>query len=361
MSNKGRLALLAVALLPLASVPAASVAALLEPDEEAVFLPGTARQTASDQFEIDIHAWLCEREHRWGLNTVFARYLGLNLSKLSPVARLRFSQRTALFHAGSEGNKAIDIVFDGNARRHTLPPTRADGRSDARLLVEAPMAPGQQWLHFHAAPAPGEPHRFKGQALIVPAQGLSVISDIDDTIKHTQVRNRREMLLNTFARHFEAVPGMAARYRAMAEVPGTRFHYLSASPIQLYPALAEFLRSAGFPAGTMHLRESTTWRTLVPGEHAAREHKLAVIRRLLADFPERRFMLVGDSGEADPEVYAAVAREHPGRIDAIVIRDVTGESRSAERYRATFEGFDAARWHILSADAAWPAAAMPIR
>jgi phosphatidate phosphatase APP1 len=102
----------------------------------------------------------------------------------------------------------------------------------------------------------------------------------------------------------------------------------------------------------MHLRESTSWRTLIPGDQDSRAHKLGVIERLLADFPHRRFMLVGDSGESDPEIYAQVARTHPERIDSIAIRDVTGEDNRAERYRAVFNGMDPALWQILPADRA---------
>ncbi|NVM88663.1 App1 family protein [Variovorax sp. SG517] len=335
----------------------------LEPDEEALFMTGTARPTADGRLEVDIHAWIFERETRWGLNPAFARYLGLSLRKLSPAARLRFNQRTALFHAESEEGKVIDIDFDGGPARVTMPPSGKDGRCNLRIVIDMPRAPllstspsPQEWVHFHGVTGPGELlHRFRGQALVVPEQGISVISDIDDTIKRTQVRDRREMLLNTFARRFEPAPRMAAWYRALAKTPGTRFHYLSASPIQLYPSLSDFIRNADFPQGSMHLRESTTWRTLIPGDEDSRAHKLGVIQRLLAEFPQRRFVLVGDSGEADPEIYAQTFRSHPQRIESIVIRDVTGESRSSDRYRETFEGIEPVRWHVVMPDTtAWP-------
>lgn len=339
----------------------------LEPDEEALFMTGTARPTADGRLEVDIHAWIFERENRWGLNAAFARYLGLSLKKLSPAARLRFNQRTALFHAESEEGKVIDVDFDGTSTRVTMPPSGTDGRCNLRVVIDMPRAPllatshsPQDWVQFHGVTGPGELlHRFRGQALVVPEQGVSVISDIDDTIKRTQVRDRREMLLNTFARRFESAPRMAGWYRALAKVPGTRFHYLSASPIQLYPALSDFIRNADFPQGSMHLRESTTWRTLIPGDEDSRTHKLGVIGRLLAEFPQRRFVLVGDSGEADPEIYAQTFRSHPQRIESIVIRDVTGEGRTSDRYRATFEGIDPVRWHIVMPDtAAWPVQAL---
>ncbi|KIQ33721.1 hypothetical protein RT97_10080 [Variovorax paradoxus] len=347
----------AVLLAGLAPLQVLQAAEPLEPDEEALFMPGTARPTADGRIEVDIHAWIFERERRWGLDAALARYLGLNLKKLSPTARLRFNQRTALFHAESEEGKVIDVVFDGTQTRVKMPASAADGRTNLRVVVEAPRTTAPvQWLQFHGVTGPGELlHRFRGQALVVPAQGVSVISDIDDTIKRTQVRDRREMLLNTFARRFEAAPRMAAYYRALAQAPDTRFHYLSASPMQLYPALADFVRDNDFPAGSMHLRESTTWRTLIPGAEDSRAHKLGVIDRLLTEFPQRRFVLVGDSGEADPEIYAQVYRANPQRIDSIVIRDVTDEGRLSDRYRATFEGIDPVLWHILTTDTTdWP-------
>jgi hypothetical protein len=70
--------------------------------------------TDDGRLEVDIHAWIFERERRWGLNAALARYLGLSLKQLSPAARLRFNQRTALFHAESEEGKVFDVDFDGS-------------------------------------------------------------------------------------------------------------------------------------------------------------------------------------------------------------------------------------------------------
>jgi phosphatidate phosphatase APP1 len=191
------------------------------------------------------------------------------------------------------------------------------------------------WLRLHAR-VPGPARRIEGRALMVPASGLSVISDIDDTVKITEVR--KQVLLNTFVGAFKAMPGMAEHYQDLARNPQTRFHYLSSSPIQLLPALAGFLADAGFPLGSMHLRESTTLRTLIPGSGESRAHKLAAITRLVEDFPLRRFLLIGDSGELDPEIYGEVARTRPERVEGVVIRDVTGEGRDAARYARAFEG-----------------------
>jgi hypothetical protein len=330
-------------------------AAPIDADEEVLFIPGIARATDSGAIEIDVHAWLHEREPLLAAHRVLARYLDLDLKQLSPVERARFYRRAALFRAESEDDNVIELVIEGVENRLALPPTASNGRSDARLIVDAGTARGpEKVVRFHAHMARTDLRRFRGGARLVPAQGLSVISDIDDTIKHTDVRNQREMLLNTFVRRFMPVDGMASHYRALAADPDTRFHYLSASPIQLYPPLADFLEDSGFPAGSVHLRESTSWRTLIPSEGESRTHKLAIIERLIADFPQRRFLLVGDSGEADPEIYGEVARAHARQVHGIVIRNVTRETREAERYVKAFDGVDERLWHLIHESEAWP-------
>ncbi|WP_225781397.1 App1 family protein [Xenophilus sp. Marseille-Q4582] len=338
--------------------PAWARARALRRDEQVMFVPAVARWLDAQRVEAEIHAWVYERERRRGVQALFARYLGLDRAALSAEDRARFDARCALFLTDSERGKVIDVAFEAPLREvHALPATDAAGRSQARVGVDAgALAPDVRTLPFHARLSEGDTRRFLGHALLVPEQGLSVISDIDDTVKITQVHDRREMLLNTFVRPFQAAPGLAAHFRRLAQAEGTRFHYLSASPFQLAPALEDFLRDEAFPAGSLHLRESTRWTTLIPGSGVSRAHKLGVIAQLLADFPQRRFLLVGDSGEADPEIYAQVAREHPDRIAAIVIRDVQGEGREAARFVQSFSQLPGPLWHLLTPDGeGWPA------
>ena len=327
----------------------------LDPDEDVLFLPSTARELGDGNIEVDLQAWIHEKDRHRLLDAGLARYLGLRLDKMTPAARLRFAQRTSLFHAEPEEGTALDIDFGLGSPHVSMPSSDAGGRTQLRATIALTPDPRQTpWLRFHAVVARPLPRRIEGRALLVPAQGLSVISDIDDTVKITQVRDQQQMLLNTFARRFAAVPGMAEHYRELARDPQTRFHYLSSSPIQLLPALGAFLRDERFPPGSVHLRESTTWRTLIPGDGESRAHKLAGIARLMEDFPQRRFLLVGDSGELDPEIYGEVARTKPERVEGIVIRDVTAENRDAPRYAGAFEGVDPARWHIVRDGRPWP-------
>ena len=159
--------------------------------------------------------------------------------------------------------------------------------------------------------------------LVDPA-GLSVISDIDDTVKVTNVADKKELLRNTLLREFKAIPGIAEVYRRW-ERQGTAFHYVSASPWQLANCLGGFLEAAGLPAGSMHLKLFRLKDSTPLGRLPSRKRsKRRAIEQVMDDFPGRRFLLVGDSGERDPEVYAEVARRRPEQVTGIAIRQVEG-------------------------------------
>jgi phosphatidate phosphatase APP1 len=159
---------------------------------------------------------------------------------------------------------------------------------------------------------------------LVAPDGLSVISDIDDTVKVTNVADKKELLRNTLLREFTAIPGIAEVYRRW-ERQGTAFHYVSASPWQLANCLGGFLQAAGLPAGSMHLKLFRLKDSTPLGRLPSRKRsKRRAIEEVMDDFPGRRFLLVGDSGERDPEVYAEVARRRPEQVTGIAIRQVEG-------------------------------------
>lgn len=158
---------------------------------------------------------------------------------------------------------------------------------------------------------------------ITEMRGVSLISDIDDTIKHSAIASgAREIFRNTFIRDLKdlTIQGVKEWYCQMASL-GVQLHYVSNSPWQLYPLIRSYFSLAGLPQGSFHLKQYTG---MLQGifEPAA-ERKKGSLDKILADFPERKFILVGDSGEADLEVYTDVVMENPGQILAVFIRDVT--------------------------------------
>ncbi|RYP68592.1 hypothetical protein DL771_006564 [Monosporascus sp. 5C6A] len=158
---------------------------------------------------------------------------------------------------------------------------------------------------------------------IIEPKGVSLISDIDDTIKHSNIlMGAKEIFRNTFIRDLDGmtVDGVRDWYNALHDM-GVKIHYCSNSPWQLYPVLATFFKRAGLPPGSLHLK---LYSGMLQGifEPVA-ERKKGTLEKIMRDFPERKFLLVGDSGEADLEVYTELAVNYPGRIIAIFIRDVT--------------------------------------
>ncbi|KAL9613570.1 MAG: hypothetical protein Q9167_001903 [Letrouitia subvulpina] len=160
---------------------------------------------------------------------------------------------------------------------------------------------------------------------IVHPEGVSLISDVDDTIKHTAVgAGAREVFRNVFIRDLDdlTIDGVKDWYTKMAEM-GVKLHYVSNMPWQLFPVLMTFLTGAGLPKGSFHLKH---YSGMLQGifEPVA-ERKKGTLDRIIHDFPRRRFILVGDSGEADLELYLDIVQAHPGRVLGVFIRDVTTE------------------------------------
>jgi phosphatidate phosphatase APP1 len=158
---------------------------------------------------------------------------------------------------------------------------------------------------------------------ITEPKGVSLISDVDDTTKHSSIGGgAREIFRNTFIRDLGdlTIDGVKEWYNAMYNM-GISIHYVSNSPWQLFPVLMTFFRTAGLPPGSYHLKQ---YSGMLQGifEPVA-ERKKGTLERIMNDFPERRFLLVGDSGEADLEVYTDIAVANPGRVIGIFIRDVT--------------------------------------
>lgn len=158
---------------------------------------------------------------------------------------------------------------------------------------------------------------------LIEHTGVSLISDIDDTVKRSSISmGAREIFRNTFIRDLGGltVDGVREWYNSLADM-GVSFHYCSNSPWQLFPVIASFFHLAGLPPGSIHLKQ---YSGMLQGifEPVA-ERKKGTLERILRDFPERKYLLVGDSGEADLEVYTELAVANPGRILAVFIRDVT--------------------------------------
>ncbi|KAF8940729.1 hypothetical protein BGZ58_005057 [Dissophora ornata] len=177
-----------------------------------------------------------------------------------------------------------------------------------------------RFLKLHAYhPRMKEP--CEGIVNLVDPEGISIISDIDDTIKETDIAaGAKTVLQNTFLKDVQDVPGMADVYQRWWK-NGAAVHYVSNSPWQLIPMLLDFFHTHKFPPGSAHLKlHDSVLKAyfMTPGEH-----KRKTISEILTDFPHRKFVLIGDSGEIDMEIYTEMALKFPNQIFKIFIRDIT--------------------------------------
>jgi hypothetical protein len=267
-----------------------------------------------------------------------------------------FRQRMGAFLADNERGNRIGIRLclgqESKQPIFRLKRSHADGHFFGSLelpMADYPELAKDTWANFRALTKPNDSRCFDGRFLLLPPEGLSVISDIDDTIKISEVFDTKRLLHNTFLKEYADVPEMAALYRHWAESRHAAFHYVSASPWHLYPFLAEFLSARQFPPGTFHLRHfrlmgSDLVGTLRPSRRVKARHA----RELLERFPHRRFLLVGDSGESDPAIYVSLARRFPRQVARIFIRNVTGEPPSANRWKRTFAGLPTTQWQVFT-------------
>ncbi len=157
---------------------------------------------------------------------------------------------------------------------------------------------------------------------------FGVISDIDDTILYTRATDRVQMILIVLLRKASSripFPGASAFYRALQN--GSKggalnpFFYVTSSSWRMHDIMHDFLTQQNFPAGPVIMRVIRFTRSslLDPKRH---NHKLMVFRQIIETYPKLPFLLIGDSGQKDPEIYAEIVHRFPGRIPVVYIRDV---------------------------------------
>ncbi len=178
-------------------------------------------------------------------------------------------------------------------------------------------------------------YRSSGKVLVPPPNArFAVVSDIDDTVIQTDAANLLKALANTFMENAKTrlpFDGVGELYQTLqtggGENPLNPIFYVSNGPWNLYDFLSEFMGHNELPEGPIMLRDygldSEKW---IKDD----QHKEETIARLMAAYPDLPFILIGDSGEKDPEIYQRVSRQYSDRLLAIYIRDVSDDDRDSE-------------------------------
>ncbi|MCC5884209.1 MAG: DUF2183 domain-containing protein [Halomonas sp.] len=232
----------------------------------------------------------------------------------------------------------VEVTLGENAATVT---TDRDGYFDVHMPLEHPLPQDSDWHHadLHVVlPGVKSVHSFTEVYIAPPEADLLVISDIDDTVMYTGVANKLRMLHRLFVKQAHqrlAFPGVAAFYQALHLGKSGKSRrpilYVSRGPWSIYEMLEEFFQLNRIPVGPiLFLREwGISWRK--PWPRRAEDHKYDMIQNMLSLRDELPCVLIGDSGQHDPEVYARIVHEYPERIRAVYIRRV---ERKPDRERA---------------------------
>lgn len=257
-------------------------------------------------------------------------------------------------------NVAVDLQIQD---KHLRLISDSEGMLKADTDAFGPLAPGVYTLAATVVPgqgytAPAIAEKMVIQPAAAPSMGL--VSDIDDTIKISNVTHRLQSLrrlLFTNSYTVEPVPGTAVLYQrldqrldqvnaqllAQNRLPRPQdpppvvssdedIHYLSGSPLNLSEQIYHFMDNRGFPQGSVDLKK---WGFGPKDDNpfTQQDYKQGKLRTLFQTYPDRRFLLFGDSGEKDPEVYKQIAAEFPGRVQDIFIRNVNHSDPQDPRFQ----------------------------
>ncbi|WP_228527821.1 App1 family protein [Pararhodonellum marinum] len=219
--------------------------------------------------------------------------------------------------------------------------TDPEGYFEVRMPIENLVDASGPW-HFVHLTLLDQVIKNQGEvtatnSIFIPSTQVEygVISDIDDTIVPTGATRLWEMLKTTFLHNAHTrlpFPGVAAFYQSLAKgmdgIESNPFFYVSSSPWNLYDFLMEFLDVHGIPKGPLMLRDIGLSREqFIAGSHSG--HKLLQVEKIFEIEKHLKFILIGDSGQMDPEIYLQVIKDFPGRVKMVYIRDVV-QSRHDE-------------------------------
>ncbi len=303
----------------------------IKSDEFVLFYPALASLDAQKKYWlVDIHGLIYE-------HTLLSKSLPYLLKKVTGLKKIKpakknkqlYKKRLAWFFIDNESRKQLTINVKG--KNYTLQPSGSNGHFKGTIKIAASDV--SRWsldsygrASFHVLTTEHDNRVFKGEIHFIKQHGVSVISDIDDTIKLSEVHDKKKLIRNTFFRPYKSIPGMSRSYTRWARRHQVKFHYVTSSPWQLYVPLRDFMNSKRFPPGSFHmkyfrLKDKSFFNIF----SKSAKYKIQSISEIMKKYPHRYFILVGDSGEKDLQVYTEINKRFPGRVNVIYIRN-TGHS-----------------------------------
>ena len=355
-------------------------------EEQVLFFP-TCAYSQDDSVLLPIHGWIFDNEKRSKRRRAFLALLRNVVDDVFAMEQDSFksilARRINPFLVDNHRRRKITIQLLGNDMNNKpmimeLPKrSLKNGHFQGTLRlskdkVSSLTSPNSNEIHYQAVTGiKGDDRIFAGVSQVLQPTGLSVISDIDDTVKVSHVLEKKRLVQHTFLQEFQPVPGMASLYQRWHQEKQASFHYVSSSPWQLYPELASFLADSNFPNAASFSLKSIRLkdRSLLSLFADPMVSKISKISSIIETFPNRTFVLVGDTGERDPEVYGEICRRYPHQVERVFLRDVVSELdehvlqeviekqrkkkksvilNAPDRYIKAFDGVPSNKWSLFT-------------
>lgn len=268
------------------------------------------------------------------------------------------------FESTEVAGARLKVTFH-NTEKEIL--TDEDGYFETSMILKNSL-PAEELWHHPVIELLDAPVKFKTPIttrcqLITPPNTaqFGVISDIDGTILNTDAASLMKSMYMTFFKNaYSRMPfeGVGAFYKALqAGATGSNYNpifYVSSSPWNLYDMLIDFMKINKIPLGPIFLKDyGFSDNKLFSENHKI--HKSKAIKKVLEAYPKLPFILIGDSGQKDPEIYSELIKEFPGRILAVYIRDVSLEERDRQVKKIS-EGLVESKVEMILAENSYSAA-----
>jgi phosphatidate phosphatase APP1 len=227
---------------------------------------------------------------------------------------------------------------NGTSQTFTIGPTSPEGDFDSPMIIPDPQnqlqsgneTKGIQRMSMHVTGT----DTGNATAYLVPTDGLTIISDIDDILRVTKIYEPKEGLLNSFARPFTPWMNMPEIYAKWSKaLPDLHFHYLTTTPEQVTRNYMQFIY-ATYPLGSFDTRPLN-----FSDVSATLSIRKFLLERIFQTYPQRKFVLVADTSNSDVmKDYPALATDFPGQVQCILLRN-TSATDSGDKFPYDTSGF----------------------
>ncbi len=302
----------------------------LKEDEDVILYPGYLYLDSSlKEYSLKIHIHVFKKKEDSLKRKILIENLKDHFITSDDIDSKVFEERMRSFLVDNKRDKKISISVFGES--FTLNPTEANGHSITEIKI-SPDKIGQKELtnklvEVKVNPSKKNNKTNKGIIYIIREHSTCLISDIDDTIKISDVRNKKNLIQNSFVNPFKPVFGMQEFYTNLQSSNVDCFIFVSASPWQMYSVLNDFFSREKFPSSLyamkyFRIKDSDFFNLFEKPE----VYKIEAIEPFIKEWKTVKFILVGDSGEKDPEAYASLAVKYPERITKVYIRKAYEEN-----------------------------------